>query len=302
MPELTFTIPDASRSMNTPACDSWTYHHILPYRYFRSAAYILIKLIRLLELKVKKDQGGDLGTALAEEFGASDALDVLNDLEVNKREVIEICANLHHSPGTSKEITDLRTFPGPDLSDPDVIMGTAKLLGNPKYGGFAAMDPGHRADDPKSGREKNRPPSFNAEQWKTLKNLGNVLERAVPKITAGEKGEYTCKLSVPDAKELIHDLRVLRDTYNSLVPGFEASDWKMTTGWEWYYLEDLPIVGDPQQIVRLQECGIGLFKIAEDALGGSRVKKSELAHATKQTRLVVRKTVPQNKLEYAQIA
>lgn len=292
MPDLVFDCPYTSRDGHCPDCDGWTFHHILPVRYFWTAAFILAKLIRLQQCQA--DKSADLKA----EFGSANATDFFADFTMEKKDVRQICLSLHRTPENNGAIAKLSTnLPQEDLSNPDNIAGIVAELTGPKYGGFAGMSPNQRTDDPKSNIEPKRPASFNATQWVHLQDLAKLLQRCMDKIASETNGPYKCTVSTKSATELLHHLRILKNDYGHAVTQFSASDWRMSTGKDWYYLKLPNGAPDPQQIKRWGTC-TELFKLGDDALGGMAMKTSDLIHATKQTVIVARSTSARNQLQF----
>jgi len=298
MTQLAFQCTYTSREGHCPDCDSWTFHHVLPVRYYWTAAFILVKLLRLQQCR---GQGASGGADLKAEFGTASALDFFGEFDMEKKDVREICLSLHKTPAHNKTVAALgQDFSKQDLSKDETIAGIVGELTGPKYGGFAGMKPDQRTDDPKSKIEPKRPPSFNTVHWTHLQDLGKELERCMEKLATEVNGPYACKLTPERAQSLLHHLRVLKNDYGGGVPRFNPSDWRMTPERDWYYLAQRPNASDAKQLALQGICG-SIFKLGDDNLGGMILKKTELAHAGPLTTIVVRNADDQSKLQFTSV-
>jgi hypothetical protein len=297
MPDLQFSVPFKSREGHCPDCDGWSFHHVLPVRYFWSTAFILVKLIRLQQCK---DTGGGSQTAsssktarsprrggssksggsseeagpnLNKEFGTNDALGFCQELTLKRQELIALCESLHRTPDNntarqSLESADL------DLSNSETIAAIAHDLTGPKYGGFAGMKPDQRTDDPGSHVEPQRPLSFNQDQWTELQNLAQVLEESLGKRFKKESnGPFPCTLDHDKVSRLLHCLRILRNRFGRGVHPFKPSDWQMKDRPSWYYISGIP-KKDLQAFGRAAICG-DVFNLDDDGTRGGIQKTTD---------------------------
>ncbi|MCP5195926.1 MAG: hypothetical protein H6974_03905 [Gammaproteobacteria bacterium] len=205
MPNLQFQCTYKSREGHAPNVNGWTYHHILPVRYYWSAAFILVKLLRLNQCRTAANPD------LKIEFGDKNALDFLNDeLDISNKDIKSICMSLHQNPNMGAEQQFNLALSG-DLSSNEVIATAVAPLTGPRYGGFAGMKGSdQRSDDPGSRVEKKKPYSFNQNQWTHLQEVGKALERCMSKIATTSNGPYLCRVTASDARALLHHLRSLR--------------------------------------------------------------------------------------------
>lgn len=298
MPTLKFKVPYASREGHCPNCDGWSFHHVLPVRYFWSAAYILVKLLRLQECR----NSGKKGDAdLKAEFGTPDALDFFGEFDAKRADILAACLSLHRNPGNNNAKVKLAAIPGPDLSSVDVIRDIVGELTGPKYGGFAGMAPDQRLDDPSSALEKKKPSGLNPVQWEQLMDLAIALQRCIPKIAGETNGPFDCQVSGESAVELLHCLRILRDRFSHSVYDFRVTDWSLILrgkSVEWNFLgeAEVPVAGDPHQIGREGVCG-KVFRLDDETFGFA-IKKGHLGSAGNQSKIVARSTADRTKVQF----
>lgn len=302
MPDLTFSIPYAHRQGHCPPCNGWSFHHILPVRYYLTAAFILVKLLRLQQCRSKGKTGSP---NLKAEFGTADALEFFAECDPKRVDLVEACLSLHYSPGNNTAIAKLAYDSGEDLSTADSIGAIVYELTGPKYGGFAGMAPDQRLDDLGSVVEKRKPGGFSQEHWDQLMGLADVLQTCMPKLAKETNGPFACALSCKSAATLLHHLRILKNDFGRAVYEFHASDWSLISGGksiEWNFIDDgeLPGLGDPHQIARMGVCG-KIFKLEAETFGFS-IKKTDLLHASNQTVLVVRSNGDRTKVQFAKRA
>jgi hypothetical protein len=289
--DLNYQCPYKSREGHGPSgqtTDFWVYHHILPVRYYWCTAFIVVKLIRLLDCD---QQGKNFKGDIVKEFGIKN----INKGEQNigeaqafcksigppkKQDLIQMCKSLHRSGGQNVE-TGLEQ----DLSNSQNIVSIVNECTGPKYGGFAGMKGSEqRSDDPEWRIEPNKPVSFTERKWDCLVAIGNALKNSIPEIVDNVNGPYQCNLKVEDALGLIHNLRILKHDYNQVVNQFQASDWVMNGAKAgWYYFSN-PALNQK----RAAFCG-KIFRLAADGeQGGVLINRDNLATVPRNASLVSR--------------
>lgn len=268
MAQLTFQIPYTSREGHCPDVGGWTYHHILPVRYYWCAAFIMLKLIRL---QYCQGQGIDKIKTFTQEFG-KEASGFDGDI-ATKSDIIASIMSLHHAGGNN-----VRPGLAADQSNPENMAAIARECTGPRYGGFAGMNgSSQRTDDPGSRIEKKRPLSFPEEKWALVQEVGNILTRCVANITTGENGPYACTVNEKNATGLLHCLRTLRTEWPGICL-FNCTDWKTTAGKNgWRYLTN---PGVANTTPRQGQCGniFSLVSAAQEAGVGVAVSRDDLAN------------------------
>jgi len=263
VPEISFNCPYTTREGHCPPSQGWTYHHVLPVRYYWSAAFILVKLLRLEQIR----NSGQDSANLTAEFGNKNALDMLADFSPEIRVLRAACLSLHHSPGNNLAVARLSTarLVGDWWTDERIAETVAELTG-PQYGGFAGMSPLQRTDDPGSKVEKKKPLSFPQPQWDSLQALAAVMHNCVAKIASQVNGPYKCTITPKNAEKLLSHITELKDTYLHVAP-FNATDWKMNTSTQWCFINLPSGAVDPQNLERNGTVCGQVFKLGDDALG-----------------------------------
>lgn len=291
---LQFDCTYTSREGHCPKVDGWTYHHILPVRYYWSAAFILVKLLRLKQCATQQS-GGDLKA----EFGTKNALDFFaEDFDILPKDVKEICMSLHQTPngGARQQFMESLTA---DLSKNESIAAAVGPLTGPRYGGFAGMKGSdQRTDDPGSAPEKQKPYGFSVEQWTFLTEVRNALERCLGGIAGKVNGPYKCSLTVTDANSLLHHLRCLKDLSLAQPYPFTPTDWDIKVQGNsvaWYYVEDPPVGS-----VRLGNCA-RIFSLNSNGLGGSVLRPSEFPHVSASTNIVAKSVLDSQMLQWIRL-
>ena len=301
MPSLSFSCPYTSREGHCPKVNGWSFHHILPVRYYWTAAFILVKLIRLLQCRQKGASGG---ADLKAEFGTKDALALFADFDPKRSDLAATCLSLHNNPAACMAKPRLEAdSPNEDLSDPANIASIVFELTGPRYGGFTGpAGSEQRVDDPGSGPEPKKPAGFTQAQWDLLEEVSEVLERCMSKLASNVNGPYQCTLSADDAKILLHSLRTLKNDYGTAVYDFKSTDWKISRVADWYYLDESMAqdANNLPHITRQGQCG-KIFYLGDDSLGGQTMSQSDFTHLTTQKgppAMVTRSTTDRSKLQF----
>lgn len=299
MATLTYTVSLGDRPGGSPDCDGWTYHHVLPWRYYYLAGHTLATLAKyliatqpaLLPTYVKSklygalsaataeaaDGKGKKGSGLAGRYGPSHA-DFAAGVDYKPMDLLKLANRLHPSEGILAQIERAGAI------DPYAV---AALSANPKFGGFAGMNPSHRRDDPKESFERLRPYSAAATWWGLLAQLRVALESFVPTLgSVPDDRKLVVTLTADVWSVFVPTLEKLTKSHNR-VPAFAPPDWDycpMVLGRRpWNYLTAVPT--DKRLGTRASKC----FRLNADGGGASPVAgitATDLArHATERQML-----------------
>ena len=143
---LTLSVPILnSKKMggkSTPAVQNWTYHHVLPVRYYYLAASVLLRV-----------------AALAEDDAARSVQQTT-------------LAGMAKTTAQQAEIGDLmgRVRNGETFTDAE-FQAAARHCGAPAFGGFPGPDGSTRPFDPGSTVEPVRPRSARTDWWDALRSI-----------------------------------------------------------------------------------------------------------------------------------
>ncbi len=291
--EYNLTLP--GRVGNAPECDHWTYHHILPWRYYYLAGHALATvakytlltnprfldglarqgegLIAALNGAVREGQGADgrsSGSALRRLFGpghegfGAGRNESSPRAEFTPLALIRLLTGLHS--GVPNRIIRDRTL------DPDSI---AELCAAPPFGGFAGMTPDDRLDDPEGNPEPVRPRSFDPDHWGLLAKLRKLLEKYAGGIEAVPDGSDGRTLRVVLTEDvwtlLIPYLRDLTGSHNRVHP-FTPADWDFrhdgVRKTPWVYLAEARREDDRDPVRRVRGSPVGQrFALNADGRG-----------------------------------
>ena len=269
-PAISFNYTYKGRVGHAPGGDGWTYHHILPVRYYWSAAFILVKLYRLKEY-IGKPPSKDIKDRLKAEFGIEDVSAYLGDdfdlSGLKNSEIVRYCVSLHQHPQNGRQPFEVALKKWlASQSAADIVAAVDPLTG-PRYGGFAGMSGSEqRTDDPKSGVELRKPISFDQEKWNRLKLIGDTLDRCVENKAPATSDVYNCRVTASDARLLTSSLRELsEDIDDQRVHPFAAADWAIGDGKKpWHYAKAIPANAG-----RLADCS-HIFHVRQaNELGGT---------------------------------
>jgi len=285
LPELKFQVPYESREGHCPDCDDWTFHHVLPVRYFWCTAFIVVKLIRLLKCKDQGVKNVD-EKMLEAEFGTEEAINFCQQLNAERKELVNSCKHLHRTPANNKVGTQLGKDSQLDLSNPNDIAAIAHDLTGPKYGGFAGMKPDQRSDDPGSRVERTKPASFPEQQWNLLQELAAVLEQSLQGLKDKSNGPFQCSLNHDRANVILHCLRTLTAEHGRGVPPFNPSDWRIQRYQSWHYMSGIPKAGT-DALSRGQTCG-KVFYLGDGTQGGVETPANNLGTIPQRATMVTR--------------
>ncbi len=270
MSALEFSFKLASRADNTPGDEGYTYHHVLPWRYFFLTGQILARYAKLrlvrseeafgstgLKAKLNDIRGGYLGKndklddkLIAGEFGKTFQQfvhDTTASPNLSSKEAIDLCAKMHGdniSTGFRKTLhgdpkdhnpdagNSIRTILNAGGFDYDAI---GNHCGAPKFGGFLGPAPEKRSDDPKDGPEPVCPVSFDNGRWTTLSLMRSLLDNCCKGIGSASAGTaLSVSISAKDFGLLIGNLQTLIGQHNGSAAPFNCSDWAVNKlDWLW---------------------------------------------------------------------
>jgi hypothetical protein len=233
----------ARRTGSTPDCDKWTFHHILPWKYFYCLAAILGYYY-----------AGSLNSFVRSSpvYNSPEAIADLPDTRAALGSIVTCDDDIVHSAGRSmmsfadmKNVIDKLARSGGSVTEriigatsKDTLHAALVDCTSPIFGGFPGMDGDQRSDDPKSTMEKTRP--FNGDQawWTAVTSIGNALQTASywarPKDRNGCKDLDTAKygdkikfkLSNATLDVILGHLRTATaPTHNNQVLTFDEKSW-----------------------------------------------------------------------------
>lgn len=246
MSEISFDVNFGSRNDATPTHDGYTYHHVLPWRYYYLAGYILGSVARLHVLRDTTLTGKYIEQAvkvlrsknlpLDKEYGKGyEAFD--NDLSMSVKDLLDMCFRMH-GVGVQNVNSIEAILRGEEFD----LTAIGDRCSAPSFGGFLGMAPGHRKDDPKSNPEMIRPFGSSEAWFGALALLQKALEAIAPGITAAKaKSQIKANLTHEKFDKLIQQLRTLIRDHNNFYP-FQASDWYIDYNGpkDWVYINGVP--------------------------------------------------------------
>ena len=283
MATIQFEVTLPGRTTNAPAVNSWTYHHVLPWRYYWLAGYIVGVLIRYKiasEDWVESLNEHTLKDPLKAEHDST-RTGKKDDEKTRKSlfggdyksfsvaespfELLKMCDEMHY-PGSTHVMTGGAS--GGGTMDFEAI---ANLCTCPLFGGFAGMNGSQqRTDDPGDQCEPRRPHSHDAAWWTEVTTLKNCLGRICDKISAvPEDRKLPVKIKQNDSTIMIATLRSLIADYKTAIPPFNPADWdyKINKGARiaWTLVTGIPVaVAQGSQIA-------DVFSLNDDGQGGGTV-------------------------------
>jgi hypothetical protein len=235
MPSISFQFTLPSRVGHAPAANGWTYHHVLPWRYYWVAGYSLVMLAKYKfhskNLLTTLKKGSDYHQAFIAEddavkgnkrdknitalFGSDHG-----GFEVAKSPIalIKLCDDMHGA-GQNAATNEVMNS---GVVSAEAIAGVCT---NPRFGGFAGMSPQQRRDDPHDQYEKRRPHSTSQLWWGQLEILRSILERCTSDLrNPPEDRKLEVSFSQKDGNLLVDTIQTLASSHN-FVPAFSAKDW-----------------------------------------------------------------------------
>lgn len=234
----------AARSGGTPDCNKWTFHHILPWKYFYCLSAVLGYYY-----------AGALNSFVrgSPVYGTAEGIADLPDTAGAFGDIVTCNKSIVHSVGASifsfvdmKRLIDglARTKGGSatekitGASSADRLRSALVECTSPVFGGFPGMDGKQRSDDPGSSMEKTRPFNGEVAWWNAVTAIGNALElasywprpkdrdgcKAIASSVYGDKVKF--KLTNESLDLILGHLRtVVTPAYNSAVLGFDEKTW-----------------------------------------------------------------------------
>lgn len=270
MPKLSFKVFFDSRGDSTPTHDGWTYHHVLPWRYYYLMGYIIANVSKLKYLKhdykindvglaniIEQEQVND-DKALEEQYG-SEVLAFNRNLNESGPKLIRLLQTLH---GTANQNSDsivdkIKSSQKFDLG------GIGNLCSAPKFGGFLGMAPEIRCDDLGDRAERLKPEGARATWWGNLMLLKTYLESFCNTVADASAGS-TISATV-HYKDFVGFLATVRSLSSSFVApyDFDVEDWciySVGKNENWAY-----ITGVPKGMQSVKKVG-KIFKIREASI------------------------------------
>lgn len=189
------------KAMNssTPRPGTWTYHHVLPVRYYFTIAYVCAYAALHLN-------------------AASRAARLA-------RECLRAMSNLSQHKSQAERLNGAGLTAETRLAQAAAM---AKLCASPLFGGFAGMNPEQRDDDPKEGPELNKPLSADDGWWGALQLLKIHVEAVFP--TIGSSGQQNMDILL--AEDTLESFIQSMHAYLRVLSGYETcpfdpGDWKI---------------------------------------------------------------------------
>jgi hypothetical protein len=247
MAEYQFVVqlPEA-RTGGTPVCDKWTFHHILPWKFFYCLAALLgYYYAGSLNSFVR-------GTA---PYNTQEAIADLPKTKEALGSIVSCDDAIVHSAGRSimsfvemKTVIDKLARTGGSVTEritgatsKDTLHAALVDCTSPVFGGFPGMDGTQRSDDPGSTMERTKPFNGDAAWWTAVTEIGNALQTAsywarpidrngckdLNSAKYGDKVKF--KLSNASLDLILGHLRtVTTPTHNNQVIAFDEKSWLVT--------------------------------------------------------------------------
>lgn len=232
--EMIVRLPE-SRTGKTPDCGGWTFHHVLPWKYF----YCLSAILSFYYYSAAKSYRGDgeLDAKLAFFNGIvscdKDIAHGANCTIFKFREIAHLIDSLKRTNNSIVgRIDDW-------VNSADRMRQLLVECTSPNFGGFPGMDGKQRSDDPESNMEKTRPYNGPIEWWAALMAIGNTLEHisSFPPAKLGNCKQLKhsaygdsvkFKLSDNHIENLLAQVRVLSSpAFNNSVLPFDEKSWQL---------------------------------------------------------------------------
>lgn len=251
MARLVFRINFASRSAKSPTDDGYTYHHILPWRYYYAAGVILAQVARrmIVGLSFNETSGRPRFNAKAlqaatQELDSAPKLvaaygtgheDFRNELvasTIKAFDLLNLCRSMHRTGATVNVIdASLKAAGGFHFG------AIGNLCGAPLFGGFLGMLREHRRDDPGDAPEQHRAYSVDQTQWAALQLLATHLHAFCPELSGVNAGStIEANVDADTFKLFKANLDMLVAKHNRRAV-FEPADWTLAANglhaWEY---------------------------------------------------------------------
>ncbi|WP_207005380.1 hypothetical protein [Trinickia mobilis] len=250
MADYLFTVQlPADRTGNTPDCDKWTFHHILPWKYY----YCLAALLGYY-------YAGSLNSFVRSSplYNTPEGIADLPDTKAALGDIVSCDKDIVHSMGRSmmsfaemKNVIDKLARSGGSVTEritratsKDALHAALVDCTSPVFGGFPGMSGDQRSDDPKDAADKmEQTKPFNGDPtwWTAVKSIGDALQAASywakPADRKGCKDLNTArygdkvkfKLSNASLDVILGHLRtVTTPTHNNRVLAFDEKSWLVT--------------------------------------------------------------------------
>jgi hypothetical protein len=215
--------------------DGWTYHHILPWRYYFLMGAMLVHMFRAmlasrpayhttlapgsaLAVAVANEMAGDLGRGVTAVYGR-DAADFDDDAA---RRPIDLWKTIRRLDRQGGVLIDEVVRATRRLSPEAIALETLA----PAFGGFAGMDGSRfRADDPGENYEQQKPHSLAEPRWYRISQIRQTCRSFNPGIADVTVRRLKGKLTSVDGwNVLLTAVQVLLDRHDRVAP-FDPHDW-----------------------------------------------------------------------------
>jgi hypothetical protein len=241
MAQITFSFTIGTRGDSTPGDRGFTYHHVLPWRYYYTLGRILVEVVRLKVAGTKDSFGEDAaidefrqgfkdGKAVGKAYGADYSAFLADDTH-SPSDLVKVINKLGKVGNPGYRVASLIA------TDPHTI---SNQCGAPYGGGFLGPAPEHRTDDPKTEFEPKRPISVKTGLWSALSLIRTRLESCCPALAAAKSGtKITATVSNDDLDQFLASIDDVTNWTGA--PGFDPEDWSFVgTGgrggnkvWHW---------------------------------------------------------------------
>lgn len=285
MAKLKYTLTFGPRPGGSPNVNHWTYHHVLPWRYYYLAGNVLTMMARyrlattdfirsintkhllrpameadrdvLLDKKTKSQDPKKLKAF----FGADHSG---FDIGVSHTPLVILkTLNKFHEP--AGVLTALATE---GSLDPDT---SSRLASNPCFGGFEGMNPGQRTDDPHDGCENRRPHNSSQAWWGLLNILGQSLKGFAPELgSLPDNRTLTVRVASENAWKVFYPTIEKLVASHNAVYRFKAVDWD-------YHVNGSKKPWNSQHRLNGRKYGsiVGpVFKLNKDGKGDTLIEKA----------------------------
>ncbi|QCP53543.1 hypothetical protein FAZ95_31370 [Trinickia violacea] len=243
--QLTVQLPP-KRTGKTPDCDSWTFHHILPWKYYYCLAAVLgYYYAGSLNSFVRSSPLYNTPQALAELPNTVTALgsivtcdsDIVHSAGKSMMSFVEVKNVIDKLARTADSVTERIT----NATSKETLHAALVSCTSPVFGGFPGMSGDQRSDDPKDANSKMEPTKpFNGDPawWTAVTSVGHALQAASywakpsdrngckDLDSAGYGDKVKFKLSNESLDVILAHLRsVTTPTHNNQVLAFDEKSW-----------------------------------------------------------------------------
>lgn len=237
---LDFSVTLPSRVGHAPTVNNWTYHHILPWRYYFLTGYILTYFARFRLMTTawltgysRTSANAAFHTLLQNEFNAAGSDESARtralrgefgswgtfSVSESVTDLLDLAETMHGPGGANAIRTRMTTD---NALSP---LSLAELCTNPEFGGFAAMYPGQRLDDPQSNPEPRRPYNMPTNWWSLVTAHKKLLEAVAPNIAVLPPDRRVAVSINGTNRDLLIAQITQLSNYYGYVYDFDPRDW-----------------------------------------------------------------------------